>query len=606
MAKSDILVRWKADTSNYDQNMAKAKRQLDSFARDNYTAGGACRQLTSQIVSSAAKFASYGAAIAGAMKVAKDAFMSSEQNLDAWGRAVASSESLYKGFLNAINSGDISGYLSNISQITKAASEAYDALDELATYKAFNRVNMAKARTGYTEAVADFREGKGTKEAVQQASEKLIKELRETYKLQQNAYEKSINELAQQRQVSEKDLRTVLSGTYGDYKSLKEVQFSGKQGTWIGGGGVSPKMEYVEYPVAANEKERLADAMRKINDTELDALQALGETAQMTLYEINNQRKQVARILNGSRNNTVTKPAETVKGLSVKDFGGLSFGVTTSMQQLMSMRSTYQRALYTADNMFDYNEAQKAIDHVQELIDAHPLAMKLGIDVEQAATKIRLDKQLDSQLGSLKPLPVYQEQQRTLSKEDFDRMFEMGQKVTSGMTGIISGIQQMGIALPDSVMQVMNGIQGLMSIINGVETILSVFSSSTITAEIASTTANTAATTALTTAVLANTSALMTNSATNALPFFARGGIPHAFNGFVPGNDHTDNIPVMVSSGELILNKAQSGILAAELTDRKENKGGGGLPYTNGENMFLAVNNYLRRSGRGEIMTTRR
>ena len=34
MAKSDVLVRMKADTQNYDANIAKARRSLDQFKKD--------------------------------------------------------------------------------------------------------------------------------------------------------------------------------------------------------------------------------------------------------------------------------------------------------------------------------------------------------------------------------------------------------------------------------------------------------------------------------------------------------------------------------------------------------------------------------------------
>jgi hypothetical protein len=80
--------------------------------------------------------AGWGAALAAgkvALDVAKDAFFNNEEQLDEWGRVVESSQSLYTGFLNALNTGDISGYLNNISQIVKAARDAYDALDSLGT-----------------------------------------------------------------------------------------------------------------------------------------------------------------------------------------------------------------------------------------------------------------------------------------------------------------------------------------------------------------------------------------------------------------------------------------------------------------------------------------
>lgn len=83
----------------------------------------------------------------GALDIAKDAFMSSESNVDEWGRTVASCESLYKSFLNSINTGDISGFLSNIDQIVTAARAAYDELDRLGTMKTIQGPQISAQET---------------------------------------------------------------------------------------------------------------------------------------------------------------------------------------------------------------------------------------------------------------------------------------------------------------------------------------------------------------------------------------------------------------------------------------------------------------------------
>ena len=62
MAKSEVLVRMKADTTNYDANIAKARRQLDQFKKDNLTAGGVIKQLSGSLMSSIGSFASVTAA----------------------------------------------------------------------------------------------------------------------------------------------------------------------------------------------------------------------------------------------------------------------------------------------------------------------------------------------------------------------------------------------------------------------------------------------------------------------------------------------------------------------------------------------------------------
>ena len=132
MAK-DVIARLKADTSQWDSGLAKATRSLNKFQQDNMSLDAALQGSVKTITSVAAKYVGWGAAAAGAIKVAKDAFKRNEAQLDEWQGFVRASESVYGGFLEALNNGDISGYLSNINSIIDAARNAYDALDELGT-----------------------------------------------------------------------------------------------------------------------------------------------------------------------------------------------------------------------------------------------------------------------------------------------------------------------------------------------------------------------------------------------------------------------------------------------------------------------------------------
>lgn len=88
----------------------------------------------------------------------------------------------------------------------------------------------------------------------------------------------------------------------------------------------------------------------------------------------------------------------------------------------------------------------------------------------------------------------------------------------------------------------------------------------------------------------------------------------YAEGGMIKGNSFSgDNLrmPVVgggmigVNSGELILNRVQQGVLADALSEPPSSIQGGN-PYVSGENIYLGINNYLRRSGRGEIVTTKR
>ena len=82
----------------------------------------------------------------------------------------------------------------------------------------------------------------------------------------------------------------------------------------------------------------------------------------------------------------------------------------------------------------------------------------------------------------------------------------------------------------------------------------------------------------------------------------------YAQGGIVQGNTFSgDQVgPVMLDAGEVVLNRSQVGNLAAQLEDSRIGGDGGSQPYVSGEMIYLGMNNYLKRSGRGEIITSRK
>ena len=143
--------------------------------------------------------------------------------------------------------------------------------------------------------------------------------------------------------------------------------------------------------------------------------------------------------------------------------------------------------------------------------------------------------------------------------------------IASGISGIVNGVESLGVELPQGMKDVVSGIQGVIGILTSISTIVT---------------------------------AIQTLTAADTLIPFARGGIVHAANGFVPGNRYSaDDIPVAVSSGELILNRAQQGALASQLQNNQQR--GPELARVSGEQIYVAMSNYLRRSGKGELITWR-
>ena len=313
----------------------------------------------------------------GALDMAKDAFFNNEEQLDEWGRTVQASDSLYQGFLNALNTGDISGYLSNIGNIVQAAREAYDALDALGTYNAFNQINIERTRTNMTESIADFRGGKGTKEGVKAAGDAYKKELADRQRLENEAYIAAVKEMAAKRGANAKDLMDALSGTYGHYQDLKNVQPSGTRTRYIPGlPGQAGR--YEEYKVAQNNQERLGEALRHLNDTELQSLQALGAQAQRTGTEIAQVDKQLTRVLNAKQ------PGETTKS------GKSSKTVQTELQQNQAKINTLTQEYVKLGEESTESSRQRQVEIQREIQLLKERNGLLGLRAEQAQGRLTL------------------------------------------------------------------------------------------------------------------------------------------------------------------------------------------------------------------------
>jgi hypothetical protein len=191
---------------------------------------------------------------------------------------------------------------------------------------------------------------------------------------------------------------------------------------------------------------------------------------------------------------------------------------------------------------------------------------------------------------------------------------EVMQRLVGGLSSVTSGIQQMGVRIPDNLQKTIGAIQGLMTVIQGVQSIIQLFSTGTATAQVASTTANTIQLGILNSFMPALIASNGLKSIMSPFGFMANGGIvgKAASGMLIPGNSFSgDNLrmPVVgggvigVNSGELILSRSQQDSIAAQL-ESEEPQGVGIQPYVDGEKIFLGMNNTSKRMGRGEIVTT--
>ena len=246
----------------------------------------------------------------------------------------------------------------------------------------------------------------------------------------------------------------------------------------------------------------------------------------------------------------------------------------TNLADANAFKNVFEKAVQTGIETADIDQSalwDKIVGGV-DIDDAvwEDLVNRINENLAEAAIN---PIKLDFDTGNL----TSQKSKKNNEEDDFSKLSENFSKLNGGVSQIVSGIQQIGVDVPAEIGEMLTVLQGLSTILTG---------------------------------ILAVTTLINTKQdvqiATSIIPGFARGGIiPHAATGFVvPGNDFSDRTPVLASSGELILNKAQQGNLASQLTGAERGTQSG-TPYVDGEKIFLGINNFLKRSGRGEIVTSR-
>lgn len=595
----------------YGQELKKSLEQLQGRIRESKSAlndingkigeskgetnllSGAVNELTGKLGINIPKLGALSVAVGAAtaaLKISKDAFFKNEQQLDEWGRTTESAKALYSGFLDSLNTGDISGYLQRINQIVDAARKAYDALDELGTYNAFNQVNVSRDKQRLTNAMADYREGKGSREGVQGASKAVVENLRQLYLKQQNAYVAKINQLAAERGVSGKALMQIANGSYADYQKAKNVQMTGVR-YQVHTNQYGQQWTTTEH-YAKNAAEQMGSALRRINDTDWQELQRLGADAQNTINEIGMTRRQVARIL-GSGRTTATTGGGGSTGGGYTGGGGGNTNVIDVEKFAFKMNDNFD------GGMLQDELNGKVADKVSEAITGVIKNDLQNIDPEQLKAMLQGTETVDDvfKKADMRPDPY-----KNLNKEDSKKQESGMDKLAKGVgaiSNITGALQNMGLKLPEGLTKTVSVIQSLISIIQSVQTIISIFSTGSQVANTAAVTANAAATTALTTAMWANVG-------TSWIPF-AHGGIAkRAANGFVGGNNYSgDIIPIAVNSGELILNRAQQGNLASQLSGM----GMGNMRLSckvSAKDMEFVLNHQAGDTSRGRYVTSKR
>ena len=593
----------KALATSLDQlkgRIGESKMQIDDINKSINGGGGltgALDSLSDKFGMSVKSLAGWGTALAAgkaALDVAKDAFFASEETVDEWGRVMDSSKSLYEGFLTALNTGDISGYLSRIDSIVQAARAAYNELDRLGTMKTIQAPQMSAQQTENERMRMMIQTGRyiapvdGRRASMQNGQLLTPDQITRIEKMLQNGMQKVVslvgNEVAQtgraidavyNRQAQEigMSLKEFRKGTssmaefdkrmagYDQYQKWRaehttiDMQ-SGRETVARG----NPFEQFAKWGTFRVDGDRYNDLVKLIQQRDQQAGQAYSMQSQA--YRTMNRAEGVTlrQIMGG--------------GGGGRSGGGLTDKVVEdSIDEILAKQ--WETASRKMETMADSLRGE----------DSGPSDVWKSItkNADNATDSITSLAKAFGELNKAEGLPENGTGQpddvgkntKTMARE-MEKYVDISNGMLGGINNIVGGLQGLGLEIPKELQGVIGGIQGLMSIVTGIAAILS---------------------------IIQTLQAIQTTESTiKSIPvvgwLLAQGGVVHAANGYVPGNNYSgDQVPALLNSGELVLNKAQQGNLASQLQ-------GNGLQNMNlsgrikGTDIILSIDRSLKLEGK--------
>lgn len=546
-----------------------------------------------------------GVAIGGAqvaLKVAKDAFMASDANVDAWGGTVEAATSVYEGFLNALNTGDISGFLDRIGTITNAARQAYDELDALGTLQTVQKPGVSKRETEnnrirtmiQTRRYIAPLDGSAPEPGMKTGdilSDAQVRKFEEQLK-------KGMSELTDMAKKELEQTNSAIEAVYAKIAAKSGFSVSEfKKGT----SDIDTFKQYVKG--AKDYKQYIEDnttytSNRSITGTSLNATYTGGLNPHekykgwdvflvdgdeyQGLVELILQRDQLANSIYSSQSSGF-RAINRAEGITSR-IGGRSGGSggddkkeKSELQKIQGKISALTEEALTADaqrlevireEIAALKEQEKILKNIQDYAAGKPLNIVVGSgpDVNKLHEELtqKLNDELKVALGSagvveefknidlasgLKPLHAATtkgKKEKDKKEQDVDAFNEIV-TITTGVGDIVSNLENLGISVPEGIQKVMGGISTVVSVLTTISAIVS--------------------------AIQAISSA---SSIMDFIPFFANGGVvPKAADGYyVPGNRMSgDTTPILANAGELILNRAAQGNLVSALSGSQASSG---------------------------------
>lgn len=597
----DVIARLRVEHQQWDEGMRKAQKGVDELQKST---GGMDAMMGKAMKSVGAMAAAWLSAEA-ACKVFNKTVGGSQTLTDSWGRTMQASTRAVDGFFESLAQGSFQSFLGGLDNMIAKAREAYDAIDALGTYDIFAGPLKAKYEAEIRKLKYEIRAGVGNadekKAQIRDIEDKMLGLAGRESELSGDAASKLLasftnakggTEMLEKLFMSGDQAQNVALGMYADLKKryATEKEVDKVIGTTSWGGTMMGKGTVTEW---SDENTRVM----------AEALQKFGEMGDKSLQEVANlyvrQYQAQARVYAQKMENLETLRYQgpgggggakeyTAQKFDVSDIGKSGLGLTSSMAELESQLAQWQQALKEATTSAGMQAAESMIVELQRLIDAQPIALRLDVPEESIAEVVAQMQDLGDRIrNDVKPLDT-----STLFMGNDGNPLEKTGKDVEKITENIGKTSQ-AFGMMGNAMQMLEDPSAKVAgiVMGAIANVASSFATALASEK------------NIWTWMAAAIGGAATMTATIASIKSATAG-SYADGGMVRGGAFTgDAVPIMANAGEVVLNAAQQQNVAGQLQPR--DMGSDRQAYVSGEMIWLGMSNYAKRSGKGEIVTSR-
>lgn len=591
-----MIARLRVEHQQWDEGMKRAQKGVDDLQKST----GGMDAMMGKAMKRMGAMAAAWASVEVAAKAFNKTIAGSQTLTDAWGRTMQASTRVVDGFFESLAQGSFQSFLGGLDSMIAKAREAYDAIDTLGTYDIFAGPLKAKYEAEIRKLKYEIRAGVGNadekKAQIREIEDKMLGLAGRESQLSGSAASKLLASFANAKGgmgtleelfMSGDQAQNVALAKYEELrrKYSKKVEVEKVVGTTSFGMPMMGKGEVTQW--ASEEIREQAETLKTFGEMSDEKLQ---EVASLYVRQYRSQAEVYAKKMENLETLRYQGPGGgggakeyAAQKFDVSDIGKSGLGLTSSMAELEAQLAEWQKKLKEATTSAGMQAAEEMILELQAKIEAQPIALRLDLPEEEVAGITQTMQDLGERIrNDIKPLKI------KIDPKPLENTDKMVQGMGDHLDGVSRSVGAMGQAmqmLEDPSAKVAGIVMG--AIANVAQSFsVALASEKNIWTWMAAAISGAATMTATISAIKSATAGS-----------YAEGGVVRggAFAG--------DAVPIMANAGEVVLNAAQQQNLAGQLQPR--DMGGDRQPYVSGEMIWLGLNNYAKRTGKGEVVTTR-